>query len=84
MKEGRRDGRVLANRPPLILAGEPTASLVTDRGMKAMALPKRVAPEQYAAVIAVAHNTRSIAGFDTTFRVSNGRLERADANGVAA
>jgi putative ABC transport system ATP-binding protein len=84
MKEGRRDGRVLANRPPLILADEPTASLVTDRGMKATALPKRVAPEHFAAVIAVTRDTRSVAGFDTTFRVSNGRLERADAKVVAA
>jgi putative ABC transport system ATP-binding protein len=76
-------GRALANRPPLILADEPTASLDTGRGMKVMALLKRVAREQNAAVIAVTHDTRMIAGFDTTFHMNDGRLERAESNRVA-
>jgi putative ABC transport system ATP-binding protein len=51
--------------------------------MKVMALLKRVAREQNAAVIAVTHDTRMIAGFDTTFHMNDGRLVRADSNGVA-
>jgi putative ABC transport system ATP-binding protein len=76
-------GRALANRPPLILADEPTASLDTGRGMKVMALLKRVAREQNAAVIAVTHDTRMIAGFDTTFHMNDGRLTRSESNTLA-
>ncbi|MEW5916208.1 MAG: ABC transporter ATP-binding protein [Gemmatimonadota bacterium] len=76
-------GRALANRPPLILADEPTASLDTGRGMKVMALLKRVAREQNAAVIAVTHDTRMIAGFDTTFHMDDGRLTQLGSSSEA-
>lgn len=38
--------RVLANKPKLILADEPTASLDTVRGKKVMEIPKKIAREQ--------------------------------------
>ena len=82
-------GRALANEPRLILADEPTASLDTERGNKVMGLLKRVARERNSAVIAVTHDVRMIAGFDTVYRMSDGRLSRADpselpAGGMAA
>ncbi len=69
-------GRALANEPPLILADEPTASLDTDRGMKVMELLRRVARERKSAVIAVTHDERMIAGFDSIYRLKDGRLEK--------
>jgi putative ABC transport system ATP-binding protein len=38
--------RALANKPKLILADEPTASLDTVRGKKVMEIPKKIAQEQ--------------------------------------
>lgn len=77
-------GRALANEPPLIFADEPTASLDTGRGMKVMELLKRVAREKNSAIIAVTHDVRMIAGFDTLYHMDDGRLSRTDAEAVSA
>lgn len=69
-------GRALANEPALILADEPTAALDTDRGAKVMALLRRIARERRSAVITVTHDHRMIEGFDTVYRLDDGRLER--------
>jgi putative ABC transport system ATP-binding protein len=67
--------RALANEPPLIFADEPTASLDTERGFKVMALLKKIAKERGSAVIAVTHDERMIAGFDTVRRMRDGRFQ---------
>ncbi len=67
-------GRALANEPPLVLVDEPTSALDAERGMKVMALLKRVAKERRSAVIVVTHNGRMIAGFDSVYRLRDGRL----------
>lgn len=69
-------GRALANEPPLILADEPTAALDTERGTKVMALLKKIARERGSAVIAVTHDHRMIAGFDTVYHLNDGVLQR--------
>jgi putative ABC transport system ATP-binding protein len=69
-------GRALANEPPIIFADEPTAALDTGRGMKVMALLRRVSREKRSAVIAVTHDERMIEGFDSIYRMHDGRLER--------
>ena len=66
--------RALANDPLLILADEPTASLDTERGKDVMDHLRRLAREKGAAVIAVTHDERMIAGFDRIGRVQDGRL----------
>jgi len=67
-------GRALANDPPIVFADEPTAALDTDRGMKVMALLRRVARDKRAAVIAVTHDHRMIEGFDTVYHLEDGVL----------
>ncbi|HVL34201.1 MAG TPA: ABC transporter ATP-binding protein [Burkholderiales bacterium] len=67
-------GRALANEPPIVFADEPTAALDTERGMKVMALLRRVAREKRSAVIAVTHDERMIEGFDTVYEMNDGRL----------
>lgn len=69
-------GRALANDPVLILADEPTAALDTERGMKVMALLRRIARERRSAVIAVTHDHRMIQGFDTAYYLEDGRMAR--------
>jgi putative ABC transport system ATP-binding protein len=71
-------GRALANAPPIVLADEPTAALDTERGMKVMGLLRRIAREGRTAVIAVTHDERMIKGFDTIYRLADGRLARGD------
>ncbi len=66
--------RALANRPPLILADEPTASLDTSRGLKVMAMLRSIAKERNSAVITVTHDERMITGFDTVYRLKDGTL----------
>ncbi len=69
-------GRALANEPPIVFADEPTAALDTERGVKVMALLRRVARERSAAVIVVTHDQRMIAGFDSVYAMDDGRLAR--------
>ncbi|MFZ2088479.1 MAG: ABC transporter ATP-binding protein [Desulfobaccales bacterium] len=66
--------RALANRPRLILADEPTASLDTTRGKRVMDLLKKVARENQTAVIAVTHDARMIEGFDHVYHLNDGKL----------
>jgi putative ABC transport system ATP-binding protein len=66
--------RALANRPRLILADEPTASLDTARGKRVMDLLKKVARENQTAVIAVTHDARMIEGFDYVYHLKDGKL----------
>ncbi|MFW6112865.1 MAG: ABC transporter ATP-binding protein [Thermodesulfobacteriota bacterium] len=66
--------RALANRPKLILADEPTASLDTARGKKVMEMLKKIARENQTAVITVTHDARMIEGFDSIYNLKDGRL----------
>jgi len=67
--------RALANRPKLILADEPTAALDTERGMKVMALLKKIAHEYNTAVITVTHDVRMIEGFDHVYQLKDGKQD---------
>ncbi len=66
--------RALANRPSLILADEPTASLDGTRGRMVMELFRKVATEQGAAVVIVTHDHRSLELFDELHEMEDGRL----------
>ena len=48
-----------------------------------MELLKRVAREKNSAIIAVTHDVRMIAGFDTLYRMNDGRLARIDSAEVS-
>ena len=68
--------RALANKPRLILADEPTASLDTARGKKVMEMLKKIAREQQTAVISVTHDARMIEGFDHVYHLEDGQLDQ--------
>jgi len=69
--------RALANEPPIIFADEPTAALDTERGMKVMALLRRIAREKRSAVIVVTHDQRMIEGFDSVYVMEDGGIRRS-------
>ena len=77
-------GRALANEPALILADEPTAALDTERGTKVMAMLRKIARERRSAVIAVTHDHRMIAGFDTVCHLDDGRLTQVERSAEGA
>ncbi|MDP2314033.1 MAG: ABC transporter ATP-binding protein [Pseudomonadota bacterium] len=66
--------RALANRPPLLLADEPTAALDSRRGRDVMELFARVAHEQGAAAIVVTHDHRTLDVFDAIYDMEDGGL----------
>jgi putative ABC transport system ATP-binding protein len=68
--------RALANRPGVILADEPTASLDSRLGRQVMELFAQVAHDQGAGVIVVTHDQRALDLFDTIFEMEDGRIRR--------
>ncbi|MDQ2083566.1 ABC transporter ATP-binding protein [Xanthobacteraceae bacterium Astr-EGSB] len=72
--------RALANRPRIILADEPTASLDSHRAGIVMDLLRKIAVEQHAAIIAVTHDEKIFGRFDEVFHLRDGQLD-ADAAG---
>jgi putative ABC transport system ATP-binding protein len=68
--------RALANRPSVILADEPTASLDSRLGRQVMELFAQVAHEQGAGVIVVTHDHRALDVFDTIHEMEDGMIRR--------
>lgn len=66
--------RALANRPAMILADEPTASLDTDRGLSVMRLLRKVSSEQGTAILVVTHDERMIGEVDRVLQLVDGRI----------
>jgi len=67
--------RALANRPSVILADEPTATLDSRRGRQVMELFRKVAHEQDGAVIVVTHDHRTLDIFDTIYEIEDGKIQ---------
>lgn len=68
--------RALANRPGVILADEPTASLDSRLGRQVMELFAQVAHDQGAGVIVVTHDHRALDLFDTIFEMEDGTIRQ--------
>jgi len=66
--------RALANRPAMILADEPTASLDTDRGLSVMRFLRKLSTEQGTAVLVVTHDERMIGEVDRVLQLVDGRV----------
>jgi putative ABC transport system ATP-binding protein len=76
--------RALANEPPIISADEPTAALDTERGLKVMALLRRIARDKRSAVIVVTHDHRMIEGFDAVYAMNDGGIRKEAALRLSA
>jgi putative ABC transport system ATP-binding protein len=65
--------RALANRPPVILADEPTAPLDSERALAVMRILNRMAVQYQAAVIVVTHDEKIIPIFKRIYNIREGR-----------
>ena len=66
--------RALVNRPPIILADEPTGNLDSKTGHAIIALLRNMALQENRSVIMVTHDTRTINLVDRVWRLEDGAL----------
>ena len=66
--------RALVNRPPIILADEPTGNLDSKTGHAIIALLRNMALQENRSVIMVTHDTRTIDLVDRVWRLEDGAL----------
>lgn len=65
--------RALANKPPIILADEPTAPLDSERALAVVQILNRLAQEFQTAIIVVTHDEKIIPTFKRIYNIRDGR-----------
>ena len=65
--------RALVNRPPVILADEPTAPLDSERALAVMRILQQMAAQYQTAVIVVTHDEKIIPTFKRLYNIRDGR-----------
>jgi putative ABC transport system ATP-binding protein len=73
--------RALANRPPIVLADEPTAPLDSERALTVIRILNRLAREYRTAVIVVTHDEKIIPTFRRIYHIRDGRTEEEAGEG---
>jgi putative ABC transport system ATP-binding protein len=76
--------RALANRPPVILADEPTAPLDSERALAVISLLNRMAAQYETAIIVVTHDEKIIPTFRRLYHIRDGRTEEQAGQGRPA
>jgi putative ABC transport system ATP-binding protein len=65
--------RALANKPPIILADEPTAPLDSERALTVVKILNRLAQEFHTAIIVVTHDEKIIPTFKRIYHIRDGK-----------
>ena len=65
--------RALVNRPPVVLADEPTAPLDSERALTVIRILNDMARRFHTAVIVVTHDEKIIPTFERIYRIRDGR-----------
>ena len=73
--------RALANRPPVILADEPTAPLDSERALCVMRILNRMAVQYQAAIIVVTHDEKIIPTFRRIYHIRDGQTVEESGEG---
>jgi putative ABC transport system ATP-binding protein len=73
--------RALANRPPVILADEPTAPLDSERGLAVMRILNQLARQYQTAIIVVTHDEKIIPTFKRLYGIRDGRTREEAGEG---
>lgn len=78
--------RALVNRPPIILADEPTAPLDSRRALTVVTILNRLAVEYRTAIIVVTHDEKIIPTFRRIYHIRDGRTveEKGEGREVAS
>ena len=74
--------RALVNRPPVILADEPTAPLDSERALTVIKILNRMAREYETAIIVVTHDEKIIPTFRRIYHIRDGRTVEEAGQGV--
>ena len=75
--------RALANKPPVILADEPTAPLDSERALAVVRILNRMAQQAQTAVIVVTHDEKIIPTFKRLYHIRDGQTVEAQGEGRA-
>jgi putative ABC transport system ATP-binding protein len=73
--------RALVNRPPVILADEPTAPLDSERALAVIQILNRMARQYQTAVIVVTHDEKIIPTFRRIYHIRDGRTHEEAGEG---
>ena len=73
--------RALVNRPPVILADEPTAPLDSERALGVMRILDRMAQQVRTAIIIVTHDEKIIPTFKRIYQIRDGRTHEIAGEG---
>jgi len=73
--------RALVNRPPVILADEPTAPLDSERAMAVIRILNQMARQYETAIIVVTHDEKIIPTFKRIYHIRDGRTEEEAGEG---
>ena len=75
--------RALANRPPVILADEPTAPLDSERALAVMKILNALAQQAQTAIIVVTHDEKIIPTFKRIYHIRDGQTIEEKGEGRA-
>ena len=75
--------RALANRPPVILADEPTAPLDSERALAVMRILNQMAQQAQTAIIVVTHDEKIIPTFKRVYHIRDGQTVEERGEGRA-
>jgi putative ABC transport system ATP-binding protein len=75
--------RALANRPPVILADEPTAPLDSERALAVMRILNQMALQYHTAIIVVTHDEKIIPTFKRLYQIRDGRTHEEAGQGLS-
>ncbi len=73
--------RALVNRPPVILADEPTAPLDSERAMAVIRILNQMAGQYETAIIVVTHDEKIIPTFKRLYQIRDGRTHEQAGEG---
>jgi len=73
--------RALVNRPPVILADEPTAPLDSERAMAVVRILNSMAKQYQTAIIVVTHDEKIIPTFRRIYHIRDGRTDEEAGEG---
>ncbi len=75
--------RALVNRPPIILADEPTAPLDSERALSVIRILNQMARQSETAVIVVTHDEKIVPTFKRIYHIRDGRTHEEAGEGRA-